>query len=241
MRSSYGHPRRAGDETTALLQSSVPSRLYFTYNDLCQRALGSLQLISQEEPSEPSREGVRLNGYIYLPVHCFVDILSFLDHRSNGAIACTSKRLRSVILRSQSRDALSGLPMYRIDPSSLMNRLRGIRSTERENYEAGRFIAPADDLERNGTESDGDISIGSYQEPTTIVTRLLSSCPFVIFATLICALAIASFSSVISIYVSVNHVLILSGGICLIIVLYMLVVWERIRNQNPFLIRDYNN
>jgi hypothetical protein len=229
MRLSFVGNDRAVDETTHLLQpSTIAPRSYFTYKDLAHRALGSLKLISVEAPQESSWENIKINSIIHLPVICFFEVTSFMDKRSYESLSCTNKRMRAALLMCQSRDAISGMPMVRIDPSSLMNRLRGIKHAP---------VDSLDDLERNASNdsSDGDISVGAF-DSVPFLPRLWPALPFVLLSTVVCILAIVFFSEVINLYVNVHHLLVLSTGICLIIILYMLMIWQRLRNDNPFIV-----
>mmetsp|Transcript_12672 Transcript_12672/g.19100 ORF Transcript_12672/g.19100 Transcript_12672/m.19100 type:complete len:245 (+) Transcript_12672:66-800(+) len=239
MRRALANSDRVGEETTQLLRSNISTRNnYQTYSDLCNRALRSLELLTVQGPRANTVPSVnetptaRFRGSVYLPLQFFVDLGDYLDGRSFRSLQCVSKSIFSALTLAQYNDIESGMPMYRIDPSNISNRLRGaVAATSPHNMTPRSFVSH-DDLE-DDVQSEVDIDSASdvFMAP---VSRIQSLGQFLTSTTLLCMLAIGIYWVITHQFASMDNLFVLSAGICLIIVVYMLSIWERLRLSDSF-------
>jgi hypothetical protein len=127
---AYFGESQVGDETVELLRDA-PSRTlhnYQTYQDLSHRALGSLQLLTVSSPILSSPQPRRFRGNIYFPIEIFKLLNEYLDRPSRNSFRCASKSIKSGLDISRTYDPARNQPSFRIDPTQVLNRLRGIPS-----------------------------------------------------------------------------------------------------------------
>jgi hypothetical protein len=120
---------KVGDETIQLLRDTPRrNQNYQTYEDLFHNPLGSLKLLAIPVPKQSSPESKRFRGNIYLPIRVFKEINEYLDLPSSNSLRCASRSLKSAIDIAKTYDPSRDKPLFRIETTNFMNRLRGMVS-----------------------------------------------------------------------------------------------------------------
>jgi hypothetical protein len=224
-----------GEETTTLLRSNISHKSnYQTYNDLCSRALGSLQLITVQGPRGPPtdhsrRQSLRFNLHHEISLRAFFQINQYLNDVDSISLRACSKSIKMGLQICQPSND-SGRLMFRIDPSSLTNRLRGINL---EN--SSRDIALLEDHHAETSRLSDDEEAPPYT-PSSVSNQatfqLSFDLPLLLFVSLFCLLSLVGYCLILS-YLGVLHrVLVLVGG-CLILFMAYFIYNQSARRAAP--------
>lgn len=119
---------RVGEETTELLRSNLINRNnnnYQSFNDLCNKSLGSLQLLVVQGPKQSILPSQKFKGNIFLPIKVYKEIQEYLDNYSIYCLRCTSKSIK-IGLDLCNKSLGQQQQTFRIEPLTFMNKLRGI-------------------------------------------------------------------------------------------------------------------